>query len=31
MFLATKGLRQIEGNTLETRRKGVSGGLGIDK
>jgi iron complex transport system substrate-binding protein len=31
MFVATKGLRQIEENTLETRRKGVSGGLGIDK
>jgi hypothetical protein len=31
MFVATKGLRQIEENTFETRRKGVSGGLGIDK
>jgi iron complex transport system substrate-binding protein len=31
MFAAPKGLRQIEENTLETRRKGVSGGLGIDK
>jgi iron complex transport system substrate-binding protein len=31
MFVATKGLRQIEEHTFETRRKGVSGGLGIDK
>jgi iron complex transport system substrate-binding protein len=31
MFGVTKGLRRIQENTLETRRKGVSEGLGIDK
>ena len=30
LFTATKGLRRIQDNTLETQRKGVSGGLGID-
>jgi iron complex transport system substrate-binding protein len=30
MFGVTKGLRRIQENTLETQRKGVSGGLRID-
>jgi iron complex transport system substrate-binding protein len=30
MFATAKGLRRIQENTLETRRKGVSGGLRID-
>jgi iron complex transport system substrate-binding protein len=30
LFAAAKGLRRIQQNTLETQRKGVSGGLRID-